>query len=193
MEPRCPITRARAIVGIVVALGVAIGVALADTDATRDGRAAFGEVHRVLTSPRCRNCHPSGDRPLQTDAGRPHAMNISRTSASAGLGCATCHATRNSEETIGGPGPPGAPNWGLPPAKTPMIFEGRTPRALCEQLRDPQQNGGRSLAELLHHVEHDPLVRWGWNPGGARTKPPLAHAAFVAAFARWVAGGGACP
>ena len=157
------------------------------------GAAAFATVARVLQSPRCRNCHPAGDRPLQGDRGRPHRMNVSRRSVAAGLGCGTCHQTRNADllGVIGGP--PGAPHWGLPPATAPMVFQGRTARALCVQLRDPVQTNGRDLPALLHHVSEDPLVLWGWAPGGARTPPPVSHDAFVAAFATWVAAGGACP
>jgi hypothetical protein len=157
------------------------------------GQRAFGEVAKVLQSPRCRNCHPSGDAPLQTDAGRPHAMNISRASVDAGLACSTCHQERNSEAVGVAGGPPGAPKWGLPPRATPMVFEGMTETALCEQLRDPARNGQRSLADLLEHVSADPLVLWGWAPGGTRTLPPLAHDDFVAAFTTWVASAGACP
>ena len=60
------------------------------------GAAAFMEVARVLQHPRCMNCHPIGDAPLQTDQSRPHLMNISRTSEAAGLECATCHQLNNS-------------------------------------------------------------------------------------------------
>jgi hypothetical protein len=154
---------------------------------------AFADVARVLQSPRCRNCHPAGDRPLQGDVPRPHAMNISRASIDAGLRCSACHQTRNVEAIGLFRGPPGAPNWGLPPRETPMVFEGKTVRALCEQLRDPTRNGERSLDDLLEHVSHDKLVLWGWSPGGKRTRPPLAHERFVAAFRTWVASGGACP
>jgi hypothetical protein len=73
------------------------------------------------------------------------------------------------------------------------VFQGKSPTALCEQLRDPARNNHRTLADLLEHVSHDPLVLWGWEPGGKRTLPPLTHDAFVAAFTTWVAGGGACP
>lgn len=161
--------------------------------AVADARRAFGDVAKVLLSPRCRNCHPRGDAPLQTDAGRPHRMYISRRSAEAGLPCTTCHQERNSEVVGVVGGPPGAPHWGLPPKDTPMVFEGHSAASLCLQLRDPSQNGGRSLADLSHHMAADPLVLWAWNPGGHRTKPPLSHRAFVAAVERWVAGGGACP
>src|SRR5262249_11324642 len=68
----------------------------------------FKQIARVLSSPRCRNCHPVGDAPLQGDVGKPHAMNISRTSAESGLPCTTCHRGQNSKLMRG---PPGVPNW----------------------------------------------------------------------------------
>lgn len=174
-----------------------------DTDATPPaptptvapevGAKAFGEVYTVLMHPRCMNCHPTGDKPLQTDDSLPHAQNISRKSEEAGLKCATCHGEQNSEAVGVAGGPPGAPNWHLPPADMPMIFQGRTPTELCEQLKRPADNGNKDLAGLLEHVSHDPLVLWGWEPGGDRTKPPLAHAEFVKQFKLWVDSGGVCP
>jgi hypothetical protein len=74
-----------------------------------------------------------------------------------------------------------------------MVFQGKTPTALCEQLKNPAHNGGKTLAQLLDHVAHDPLVLWGWSPGGKRATPPLPHDRFVAAFTAWVASDGACP
>jgi hypothetical protein len=74
-----------------------------------------------------------------------------------------------------------------------MVFQGKSPTALCEQLKDPAQTGGRDLPTLLHHVASDALVLWAWSPGGRRTPPPVPHAAFVDAFTTWVASGGACP
>ncbi|ACY18111.1 hypothetical protein [Haliangium ochraceum] len=154
------------------------------------GRQAFGEVARVLLSPRCRNCHPAGDAPLHGDAGVPHSMNISRRSVAAGLRCTACH--RDSNSPLPG-APPGAPNWHLPPAETPMVFEGLSPASLCVQLKDPAENGGRGLDDLVDHVDHDPFVLWGWEPGPGRSKPPIAHAAFVAAMRTWAEAGGPCP
>jgi hypothetical protein len=178
--------------GLVVVAG-AIAIAAAPDEKAAAGKAAFEKVARVLQSPRCMNCHPSGDRPLQTDKSRPHAMNISRASVAAGLPCSTCHQEKNSEE-VGVPGgPPGAPHWGLPAADMPLVFQGRSAHDLCEQLKDPARNGHRSFEQLLEHVTSDPLVLWGWNPGGKRTVPPLTHAEFVAAFATWVESDGACP
>jgi hypothetical protein len=178
---------------IAIGLGIRDAPAAPAPDPVDAGKRAFLEVAAVLLSPRCRNCHPAGDRPLQTDAGRPHRLNISRRSTDAGLDCSTCHQERNSEALGIAGGPPGAPHWGLPPAGTPMVFEGRSPRALCAQLTSPAQTGGRDLGQLLRHVADDPLVRWAWQPGGTRTRPPSSHDAFVAAFRTWVASGGACP
>src|SRR5688572_3781658 len=77
--------------------GAAVARSAEDSAEIVAAKRAFGEVARVLGSPRCRNCHPVGDRPLQTDLGRPHRMNISRRSVEAGLACSACHQERNSE------------------------------------------------------------------------------------------------
>jgi len=192
--------KARALLAGAVLAAAASAIALAQAppapapgNKIAAGKAAFADVARVLQSPRCQNCHPVGDRPLQGDQGKVHAQNISRGSIAAGLLCSTCHQERNSDVigVIGGP--PGAPRWNLPPAEHPMVFQGKTPTALCEQLKNPAHNGGKSLAQLLEHVSRDPLVLWGWKPGGKRQPPPLPHDKFVAAFTAWVAADGACP
>src|SRR5262245_36238430 len=41
-------------------------------------RAAFLKVYKVLMHPRCMNCHPDGDRPLQGDDSHIHMMNVKR-------------------------------------------------------------------------------------------------------------------
>ena len=157
------------------------------------GIQAFQDVYSVLQHPRCLNCHPSGDAPLQTDASTPHAMNITRSSTDAGLKCAACHQTQNSEAYGIAGGPPGAPNWHLPDAEMPLIFEGRSVSELCVQLKDPAQNGHKTLDQLYLHVAHDPLVLWGWEPGGHRTTPPLEHEAFASQFKQWMDAGAPCP
>ncbi|MGH8286255.1 MAG: Isoquinoline 1-oxidoreductase subunit, partial [Steroidobacteraceae bacterium] len=40
--------------------------------------ALFEEAGKVLQHPRCVNCHPAGDRPLQTDRGQPHMPMVVR-------------------------------------------------------------------------------------------------------------------
>ena len=176
-----------------IALTLAFGLAsalYADEDRTSAGKAAFEVVYRVLESPRCRNCHPAGDAPLQFDDGRAHAMNITRRSEKNGLTCATCHREKNGLRPNQ---PPGAPNWHLPPPEAPMVFEGKTLAQLCAQLKDPAQTHGRDLAALIEHVDHDPLVRWGWDPGPGRTPVPVPHDQLLAAMKTWVAAGAPCP
>jgi hypothetical protein len=161
--------------------------------ASRTGAAAhpFDDIARVLLSPRCRNCHPAGDAPLQGDEPPVrHAMNISRRSAIAGLACTACHREANHPQ----PGaPPGAPGWGMPSAAVPMVFEGRTPRELCLQLLDPAKTGGRDLAALREHLAHDALVRWAWSPGPGRAKPPIGHAELMRSVQAWIDAGAPCP
>ena len=179
-----------AVLAVVVAAVAVVAVAQPAPTSRDDGVAAFHVVYAVLESPRCRNCHPAGDAPLQFDDGRPHAMNITRRSERNGLLCATCHGTHNGARPDQ---PPGAPNWHLPPAATPMIFEGRSEPQLCAQLTDPAQTGGRDLAALVDHVAHDPLVAWGWAPGPGRTPVAVPRDQVVAAMQAWVAAGAPCP
>jgi hypothetical protein len=166
------------------------GLRLARSQTPAPAPEPFAEIARVLQSPRCMNCHPAGDGPLQTDASTPHKQNIKRVFAELGGSCATCHQESTPE---GEQMPPGAPHWSMPPADTPMVFQGKTPAQLCADLQDPQQNGHRSLQDLIHHVSVDPLVLWAFDPGGGRTAPPMSHAAFVASITEWVALGAPCP
>jgi len=152
------------------------------------GAQAFRDVARVLQSPRCLNCHPAGDVPLQGDDSRPHTMQITRDSAQVGQPCSTCHRPQAYDAPHL---PPGNPVWHLAPRS--QVFQGLTPAQLCASLKDPERNGARDLHALLEHVSEDPLVLWGWSPGGERTTPPLDHDAFVQAFTTWVDSGGACP
>lgn len=166
-------------------------------DAARNERAisqaAFQAVYKVLMSPRCMNCHPNGDIPLQGDDSHLHTMNVTRGVDGKGvyaLKCSNCHQVAN---TPGLNMPPGNPTWHLPPADMPMVFEGRSPRELALQLKDPNQNGHKTLQQLLDHVSKDALVLWGWKPGDGRTLPPLAHAEFVKQFKTWVSTGAVAP
>ncbi len=155
-----------------------------------DAKAAFKVVYDVLMNPRCMNCHPAGDAPLQYDDSRVHGQNISRRSEKNGVPCSTCHREKNGAQPNM---PPGAPNWHLPPETTPMVFQGRTPTQLCEQLKDARQTGGKDLAKLVEHVERDPLVGWGWDPGPGRKPVSTPRATVVAAMKTWVAAGAPCP
>jgi hypothetical protein len=45
---------------------------------TAAAQAAFNRAWPVFASPRCRNCHPSGDAPLQGDDGHVHIQDVKR-------------------------------------------------------------------------------------------------------------------
>jgi hypothetical protein len=178
--------------GTTCALVALAPLARAD-DPGADGKRAFMDVAKVLHSPRCVNCHPNGDRPHVGDAGAVHAMEVKRGLEKVGMGCNTCHRETATAASRAPGAPPAVKGWGLPPAEHPMVFEGKSPRALCEQLKDPAQNGGKDAAALAHHVKGDALVLYGWDPGGNRTLPPLTHAQFVDRFDAWIAAGMPCP
>jgi len=153
---------------------------------------AFAAVYRVLMSPRCMNCHPAGDIPLQGDDSHLHTMFPKRGIKGKGvlaMKCANCHQPEN---TPGLHTPPGNPNWHLPPANMKMVFEGKTARQLAKQMVDPKQNGHKNMEQLIAHAD-DGLVLSGWNMGEGRTKPPLSHAAFKKAWITWIKTGAYAP
>jgi hypothetical protein len=164
--------------------------------AARDPGASFEIVRRVLQSPRCMNCHPAGDAPLQGDDSHRHTMHVLRGPGgygAAGLECSTCHGRANPPDSYGPHMPPGvSTGWELPPPDMKMVFEGRAPRELCVQLKDPDRNGGRDLAGVLEHLS-TPLVKWGWSPGVGRAPVSVPYPEFIAAFKAWSAAGAPCP
>ncbi|MCP3101534.1 Isoquinoline 1-oxidoreductase subunit [Myxococcus sp. K15C18031901] len=153
-------------------------------------QALFLEASRVFFHPRCANCHPDGDSPFQDSGGQPHSPPVTRGPEDrgvVGMECAGCHQDHNLELAR----VPGAPNWHLAPRT--MAWVGKTPRQVCEQLKDPARNGGKTLAQLVEHNAHDELVGWGWNPGAGREPAPGTQAHFGRIVAAWVATGAECP
>src|SRR6187549_2939506 len=86
-------------------------------------RALFHEIAKVITHPRCMNCHPAEDRPLQGDDRHEHLPPVPRGEAGLGvpgLACSSCHTERNF--TLVGVGTsyksiPGHPRWQLAPVE----------------------------------------------------------------------------
>lgn len=149
---------------------------------------AFLAAAPVLQHPRCINCHPKGDSPLQTDASRAHIFNVKRGPKDRGVGgytCKSCHPSVNVADT------PGAVNWHLAPRA--MAWSQSSNAEICAALTDKARNGNRALSEIVAHVGHDALVLWAWQPGNKRTTPPLSHLEFVNLMRRWAATGGFCP
>jgi hypothetical protein len=152
--------------------------------------ALFTELGKVLTNPRCLNCHPAGDRPRQGDLSRLHQPPVERGADGFGLPamrCSICHQQANFD-----PGRvPGHPEWHLAPRE--MGWEGKTLPEICAQIKDPQRNGGRSLQDLIHHIGEDTLVGWAWAPGFGRQPAPGTQQEAGALVDAWVKTGAACP
>lgn len=153
---------------------------------------AFTQVYKVLMSPRCMNCHPSGDVPLQGDDSHLHTMLPQRGKDGKGLYAMKCGNCHQPENRPGEHTPPGNPNWHLPPADMKMVFQGRTAHELAKQLVDPKRNGHKNMAQLIAHAD-DGLVLAGWNPGEGRTLPPMSHAEFKKAWITWIKSGAYAP
>jgi hypothetical protein len=67
-----------------------------------------------------------------------------------------------------------SPSDDSPRATFPQL--GVESSALCEQLKAPKRNGGKTLAELIHHFSSDPLMLWAWSPGLAVSEVSLKRA-----------------
>lgn len=158
-------------------------------DAPSRSRAAFAEASKVLLHPRCVNCHPPDDTPRQRELQELHDPPVVRgpdDHGPAGMQCATCHQNSNVELAR----VPGAPNWHLAPLK--MAWLGRTPMQICAQLKDREHNGGKTLAQIVEHMEHDELVGWAWNPGSGREPAPGTQKIFGQLMAAWADNGAVC-
>ena len=168
-------------------------------DAVPEGEARavalFEEMGKVLTHPRCVNCHPAGDAPLQGDAMAAHQPPVVRGPdgfGAPGMRCTTCHGAANVAYYTGEPGSiPGHAPWHLAPRE--MAWEGRSLAGICAQLKDPELNGGRSLEELHEHNARDGLVGWGWHPGEGRSPAPGSQELFGELTRAWIENGAACP
>lgn len=161
---------------------------IADTE--KRSAAIFTELGKVLTHPRCTNCHPAGDRPHQGDNSRLHQPPVTRGADGHGLEamrCNTCHQSANFE-----PGRmPGHPDWHLAPRE--MAWEGKSVSEICEQIRDPARNGGHKVEDLIDHIGKDTLVGWAWKPGFGRSPAPGTQEQAGALVEAWVKTGAACP
>ncbi|MBL8953195.1 MAG: Isoquinoline 1-oxidoreductase subunit [Myxococcaceae bacterium] len=158
-------------------------------DATAKSKAAFAEASKVLTHARCVNCHPPDDSPRQRELHEPHDPPVARGLGGFGspnMYCPTCHQLENVEGTQ----LPGAPNWHLAPIE--MAWLGKTPAQICNQLKDPARNGGKSLEKIVDHVTNDKLVGWGWAPGGEREPAPGTQKVFGELMAAWAENGAVC-
>lgn len=155
----------------------------------------FADIYRVLSHPRCLNCHPRGDSPKQGLEARLHSPPVTRgpqDKGAAAMQCATCHQTANYRPS----GVPGAPNWHLAPAS--MAWEKLSQGELCRAMLDKSRNGNKDVAAIVNHLTRDELVAWGWGPGvdadgKAREPVPIARAEFNRIVSEWATAGARCP
>ena len=155
--------------------------------------ALFEEMGKVLTHPRCINCHPRGDNPLQGEAMQKHQPPVQRGIGNfgmPGMRCNACHGQANVAFAAGGGSVPGSPNWRLAPPE--MAWEGKSMAEICAQLKN-ESNSGMTLAQLQEHHAGDGLVGWAWAPGEGRTPPPGSRELFAALTKAWIDTGAHCP
>ena len=133
------------------------------SDPAARSAAYFTELGKVLTSPRCLNCHPAGDRPRQGDTARLHQPPVERGADGFGLPamrCPICHQGANFGIV------PGNPIWHLAPRE--MAWEGKTIGEICAQIKDPARNGNRLAGDPRGAYRRRPSGRLGV---GARGRP----------------------
>ncbi len=166
-------------------------LAVADT-----GADPWSKIFEVFSHPRCANCHvPEDNRPRWSGPSygqtRLHGMSINGGESRIGaetLPCSTCHGEANAPVPHG---PPGAPHWALAPVE--MVWWGKSSSEICEQIKDLDRNGGRTLAEVADHIAEDPLVLWGWQPGTGREPAPYSAGEVAQLVRDWDASGAVCP
>lgn len=135
-----------------------------------EGLAAWDRIHEVARHPRCANCHTGpSDRPMWSGPSygetRPHGMNIRAGESRIGaehLPCQACHTTTTEDRDDANATPHAAPrvamSWQLAPVEAHWF--GRSSVEICEQLRDPERNGGRDMMALAEHLGHDLILHW---------------------------------
>jgi hypothetical protein len=152
--------------------------------------ALFQEAGKVILSPRCLNCHPADNSPRQGEDMHVHQPPVQRGAGgmgAPGMRCVTCHGPSNFD-----PGRvPGNPKWILAPIE--MAWIGRSLGQICEQIKDPKRNGGKTMGQIVEHMAHDELVGWGWHPDVGRKPAPGTQEQFGALIKAWADTGAACP
>ena len=156
--------------------------------------AIFEEMALVLQHPRCLNCHPVDASPRQGMDMAMHQPPVVRGAdghGAVGMECRTCHAAENVAYLGAEGSVPGHEPWHLAPVS--MGWIGLSVPEICEQIKDPARNGGKTLAEIHEHNAHDGLVGWGWAPGEGREPAPGSQALFGALTQAWIDAGAGCP
>ena len=161
---------------------------------TERSRAIFGEIGKLVMNPRCMNCHPAGDHPLQGDDQHEHMPPVWRgETGHLETNCFGCHTERNVtlHEAASYKSIPGNPRWSIAPLS--MAWQNKSLGEICRQLKDVNLNGGRDLALLQEHIAKDDLVAHGWDPGEGRAPAPGSQEAAGQLVQAWIDSGAECP
>ena len=168
-----------------------------------EGLANWQKFYEVASHPRCANCHVGGDnRPMWSGPSygetRPHGMNINAGESRIGaetVACSTCHTTlsetRPDANKIAHAAPRVAMGWMLAPVEAEWF--GKSSAYICNQLKDPERNGGRTIRDVAAHLDHDLILHWAWNPGGTREPAPHSLQETMDFLMKWGAAGTPCP
>ncbi|MEL7372414.1 MAG: Isoquinoline 1-oxidoreductase subunit [Myxococcota bacterium] len=152
-------------------------------------RALFEEVTKVLKHPRCTNCHPSTERPLQGEQGDLHQPLVVRGAgglgAPGGMLCINCHGSTSFGRV------PGSPGWVLAPAA--LAWEGASTTEICDGLKKHVEARGRSLQDLIAFVTNNSLVAYGFAPAEHLEPAPGSQKQLAKLVAAWVEQGADCP
>lgn len=129
---------------------------------------------------------------------RPHGMNVNAGESRIGaetVVCSTCHTTLSESRPDANITPHAAPRvaiaWALAPVEPEWV--GKTSTSICEQLKDPERNGGRTIREVAAHLDHDLILHGAWNPGGNREPAPYSLQESMDFLMKWAAVGTPCP
>lgn len=160
------------------------------------GLAAWERIFEVTSHPRCSNCHVGADnRPMWSGPKygrtRVHGMNINAGESRIGaetIPCFTCH----TQVQLAGEhqAPAVSMDWRLAPVEAAWF--GKSSVEICNQLRDPAQNGDRSFMDIAEHLDHDLILHWAWSPGGGREPAPYSLQEHVDDILIWGVAGMPC-
>ncbi len=164
------------------------------------GLEAWARIYEVASHPRCSNCHVGADNvPMWSGPSygrtRPHGMNINAGESRIGAEyvlCETCHVARDvGRNDLPHMAPQVAMTWQLAPVEAEWC--GKSSVEICEQLRDPERNGGRTFLDIATHLDHDLILHWAWEPGGGREPAPYSLQEHVDDVLAWGVAGMPCP
>jgi hypothetical protein len=168
-----------------------------------EGLANWRLFYEVASHPRCSNCHVGADnRPMWSGPSygkaRPHGMNVNAGESRIGieaLACSTCHTQLSQPDETANAVPHTPPRvasvWTLAPVEAGWF--GESSAFICNQLKDPERNGNRTIREVAAHLDHDSILHWAFNPGGNREPAPHSLQEAMDALMNWAAAGTPCP